>query len=225
MPGLGGPLEGRVRIRRRGLRERIAGLLSEALANMSDEDRRLVLARLKRVVSRSSKAPPESTPPAHVRRLDEGGFEMVIEPRAFGLYDHDHRQQLAIIEHELDELVRMAREGGIHELEFFFLSAREVEGLKAKCIICGEEVSEGYGIISDIIDEKGGAYVERLCDGLGMGPEALFKALFVCVGCMFECCSPCERYDACRKTRPDLSCRCSERWVERAISVHDRYGR
>jgi hypothetical protein len=93
----------------------------------------------------------------------------------------------------------MAREGGIHELELFFLSAREVKGLKAKCIICGEEVSEGYGIISDIIDEKGGAYVERLCDGLGMGPEALFKALFVCVGCMFECCSPCERYDAAAK--------------------------
>jgi hypothetical protein len=128
------------------------------------------------------------------------------------------------MERELDEVARMARKReGIHELEFSFLSG--VEGLRARCILCGEEVDEGYAIISDIIDEEGGAYVERLCDRLGMGPESLFKALFVCVRCMSECCSPCRRHDACRRTHPDLSCRCPERWIERAVSVHGKYGR
>jgi hypothetical protein len=81
MPGLGGFLEGRVRIRRRGLRDRVMGLLPGALASMSGEGRRLILARLKRVVSRSKKTPPEATPPAYVRRLDDGGFEVVVEPK------------------------------------------------------------------------------------------------------------------------------------------------
>jgi hypothetical protein len=208
MPGLGGSLEGRVRIRRRGLRERVAGLLSEALASMSGEDRRLILARLKQVVSRSSKTPPEAVSPAYVQELDDGGFEMVIEPRAFALYD-DYRKQLAIIRHELDEIVRLAKVGeSIHELEFGFMS--DIPGGLEKCVLCGRELDEGYCINSL---EEASEYLEGLSDKLGVD----FEDFIICSECMAECCSPCKNYEICLCETPlDVYCRYPERWVERA---------
>jgi len=136
-------LEDRVQIRDPRLRKRVLALLHEALSEAPEEERELVLAHLERVVSRPEAGlpEPEEVASAFVRRSN-GGFEMVIKPENF--LSHDPNGQLAIIKHELNEIVRMVR-GSIHELEFVPFSE---EGLKVKCAICGREISEGYYVCS-----------------------------------------------------------------------------
>jgi hypothetical protein len=143
-----------------------------------------------------------------VRELDDGGFEVVIEPRAFALYD-DYREQLAIIRHELDEIVRLTKVGeSIHELEFGFMS--DIPGGLGKCVLCGRELDEGYCINSH---EEASEYLEELSDKLGAG----FEDLIICSECMAKCCSSCKNYEVCLcETLWYVCCRYPERWVERA---------
>jgi len=212
-------LKDKVQIRDRRLRKRVLALLREVLSKAPKKERELVLAHLKRVVSRSEAGLPKDVSPAFVQKLN-GDFEMVIEPEEFMSRQPD--EQLAIIEHELDEIVGMLRrEESIHELEFVLFS-REVEGYKEKCIVCGQEVNEGYHAYSG---EEVSLYIEELCTRLEVDSEDLF----VCIECMSECCSSCEKYSTCHKVNAhykvlqEISCRYPELWVKRAIALHDKY--
>lgn len=95
--------------------------------------------------------------------------------RAFTLYDHE--EQLTIIEHELDEIVRMVKKGeSIHKLEFFFSSLAEEEELRMKRVNCGQEVSEGYRVISE---ERG--CVDEPCTELKVSPKTSSCVLRACL--------------------------------------------
>jgi len=215
-------LEDRVQIRDPRLRRRVLTLLREALSEAPEGERELVLAHLKRVVSRPEAGlpEPEEIASAFVRR-SKGGFEMVIEPKNF--LSHSPLGQLAIIKHELDEIVRIVREGeSIHELEFVPFSE---EGLKVKCAICSREISEGYYVYSgeEFTYDEVSPYIALLWAELDMDSED--SSIFVCSECMHECCSSCNKEKTCHEMPLELSCRYPERWVEKAIALHNRHHR
>jgi hypothetical protein len=189
-----------VKIRKRELRIQISDLFFKALADMSDEDRVLVMTHLRRVISRS--AEPEESP-AFVEKLDDG-FVLVIRPEAFT----DYGEKLAIIRHELDEIIRMVRYGeSIHGLMFIFLSGLPED---EECAVCGGKITEGY-----CIDSDEGTYLEELASVL----KEDFVDLTICNKCMIEGCSNCEKFEICHFETPlEVCCRHPEQWIKRTIS-------
>lgn len=127
-----------VRIKDQQLRIKIGDLLLLALMELPNEDRRLIMGRLKRIRSRRSTSPV----PAFVQEIDEG-YEIVINPQGFF---HEtlgkEEKKLEIIMHELEEIISFERRGeSLHELTFIF---GVFEGGKVRCSLCNKEIEEGY---------------------------------------------------------------------------------